>query len=344
MKKLPLIRNGVKMKSFSAFCLSVLLTAIVLSSASSVLAGPIMPKDIGADAKWFGHFDCEALRSMELVKNLKDKCPMQQQCQAKMEILAEKLGMNPMEDILGVTLYSTRYDGQVGVGLIYVKKLDRKKMASLLAEKHPDHKTIEYGSHTLHMWTVDHQEKKMDMTGTFATDNLIVIGVDADQVKLALDVLDGKKPCLTEDAPLLKDIAKNALFACRAIDVPETYSKNGRCVVLQNCKAATVVWKEANGQITGNYEFTTDSEEAAKNFKAMVDGFKAMAELHHGNIPAIKKILNDLQCNAKGDMFTAAFTASEGDVEAAIKALIDSNACPMFKMLHDRKKCETINK
>ena len=333
------------MKRFLAFCLTVVLTAIVFPSAGFVSAGPIVPKDIGADAKWFGHVDCEALRSMKLIQKLKDKCPIQQQCQAKMEKLAEKLGMNPMEDILGATLYSTRYDGQIGVGLVYVKKLDRKKMASLLTEKHPDHKTSEYGSRTLHMWTIEHHEKKMNLTGTFAADNLIVIGVDAEQVKLALDVLDGKKPCLTEDAPLLKDIAKNTLFASRAIDVPETYSKTARCVVLQNCKAATVIWKEVDGQITGNYEFTTDSEEAAKNFKAIVDGFKAMVELNHGNIPAIKKIMNGLQYNAKGDSFTATFTASEGDVEAGIKAMMENKACPMFKMLHDQqKKCEIINK
>ena len=304
------------MNRFLALVLSAVFASFLFLSVGIVSAGPIVPKDIAADAKWFGHVNCEALRSLQLVQNLKDKCPIHKQCQAKMEELATKLGMNPMEDILGATLYSTRYDEQIGVALIYVKKLDREKMASLLKEKHPDDKTSEYGSHTLHMWTVEHHEKKMNLTGTCATDNLIVIGVDAEQVKLALDVLDGKKPCLAEDAPLLKDIAKNALFACRGIDIPEAYHKTTRCIVLQNCRAATVVWAEKDGQITGEYQFTTDSEETAKNFKAIVDGFKAMAELHCSNIPAIKKVMDGLKCNAKGDSFTAAFAASTGDLEA----------------------------
>ena len=105
------------MKRFLAFVPLAALAVIVFLSAHFVSAGPIVPKDIGADAKWFGHVNCEAIRSMELVRDLKDKCPMCQQCQAKMDTLTEKLGMNPMEDVLGATLYSTRYDGQIGVGL-----------------------------------------------------------------------------------------------------------------------------------------------------------------------------------------------------------------------------------
>ena len=156
--------------------------------------------------------------------------------------------MNPMEDVLGATLYSNRYGGHVGVGLVYVKKLDRQKMVGLLKEKHPDHKTSEYGSRTLYSWTVGHHGKKMDLTGTFASDTLIVIGADAEQVKAALDVLDGKKPGLAKDAPLIKGIPKTALFASRGIDVPEDYRKTTRCPVLHNCKAASAVWTEKDGR------------------------------------------------------------------------------------------------
>jgi hypothetical protein len=260
------------MKRSSVFVLIVF--AVIVLSVGFVSAGPIVSKDVGADAKWFGHVDFEALRSMKLVQNLKDQCPVHKQCQAKMEELAKKLGMNPMEDISGATLYSNRYGEKVGVCLIYVTKLDREKMLSLLKEKHPDHKTSEYGSRDLYTWTAKCHGKEMNLTGTIASDKLVVIGADAEQVQAALDVLDGKKPGLAEEAPLLKDIPKNALMACRGIDVPETYRKTTRCPVLKNCKAATAIWTETNGQITGKYEFTTDSEETAKNFKAIVDGLK----------------------------------------------------------------------
>ena len=141
-----------------------------------------------------------------------------------------------------------------------MKKLDRQKMVSLLKEKHPDHKTSDYGSRTLYSWTVGHHGKKMNLTGTFASDKLIVIGVDAEQVQAALDVLDGKKPGLAKDAPLLKGFPRRPCSPAEASTFPKTYRKTTRCPVLHNCKAATVVWTEKDGQITGKYEFTTDSE------------------------------------------------------------------------------------
>ena len=316
------------MKRFLAFVPITALAVIVFLSAHFASAGPIVPKDIGADAKWFGHVNCEAIGSMELVWDLKDGCPMCQQCQAKLNELTEKLGMNPMKDILGATLYSTRYDGQIGVGLLYLKRLDQEEMVGLLKAKHPDHKSSEYGSRTLYMWTVEYQGKKMNLTGTFAADNLIVIGADTEQVKAALDVLDGKKPGLAKDAPLLKGIAKSALVACRGIDVPETYRKTARCPVLQNCKAATVMWTEQDGQIIGMHKFTTDSEDSATNFKTTVDRLKAIGTLRYFNSLAIKKVMGELKCGAHGDSFTAMFTTSTADVEAAINSVIkQKNMC-----------------
>ena len=122
---------------------------------------------------------------------------------SEMQELAKKLGMNPIEDVLGATLYADSY-GKIGVGLIYVKRLDRERMVNFLREKHPDYRTSEYGSRLLYMWTDGHHGQKMDLTGTFASDRLIVIGAGAEQVKAALDVLDGKKPGLADDASLIK--------------------------------------------------------------------------------------------------------------------------------------------
>jgi hypothetical protein len=316
----------------------VALAAIVFLSAGVVSAGPMVPKDVDANAKWFGHVNCEAIHSLKLVQDLKDKCPMHQRCQAKMEELAKKLGMNPMEDVLGATLYSDRYGERVGVVLIYVKKLDREKMVGLLKEKHPDHTTSEYGKRTLYSWAVKHHGKKLDLTGTFASDTLVVIGAGAEQVKAALDVLDGTKPGLTRDAPLIKDIPETALFACRAIDVPETFRKATRCPVLKNCKAGTVVWTETSGQITGKYEFTTDSDETAKNFKAIVDGLKAMGQLRFGDIPAVKKVMDGLTCSAQGNLFTATVTTSTDDVESAVKAVMEQKKVHNSQEKHEAVK------
>jgi hypothetical protein len=311
------------------------LTAVVFLSAGILSAGPLAPKDVGADAKWFGHINCEAIHALKLVQDLKDKCPMHKQCQAKMEELAKKLGMNPMEDVLGATLYSDRYGGHSAVVLIYVKKLDREKTVAMLKEKHPDNKTSEYGTRTLYSWTAAHHGKKTELTGTFANDGLVVIGAGIEQVKAALDVLDGKKPGLAADAPLVKDIPETALFASRGVDVPEEFRKTTRCPVLRNCKSASAVWSEKDGQLTGSYELNTVSDETAKSFKAIVEGIKAVGALHATDCPAVKKLIDGIKCNAEGSSFTATVSVSTADVEAAVKAVMEHKSmAPLGKKKH----------
>jgi hypothetical protein len=299
------------------------LAAVVFLPAGIVSAGSLVPKDVGADAKWFGHVNCEAIHALKLVQDLKDKCPMHEQCQAKMEELAKKLGMNPMEDVLGATLYADRYGGHSAVVLIYVKKLDREKAITLLKEKHPDHKTGEYGTRTLYTWTAKHGGKKVALTGAFANDGLVVIGCGTEQVRAALDVLDGKKPGLAADAPLVKDIPETALFSSRGVEVPEEFRKTTRCPVLRNSKSASAVWAEKDGQLTGKYDFDTVSEETAKSFKAIVEGIKAMGALHATDCPAVKKLIDGIKCNAEGSSFTATVSVSTSDVEAAVKAVME---------------------
>ena len=220
--------------------------------------------------------------------------------------------MNPMEDVLGFTLYSDRYGGQVGVGLFYVKKLDRQKMVDLVTEKHPACKTSEYGSRTLYTWKIKHQGKKMDLTGTIASDTLVVVGADAEHVKAALDVLDGKKPGLTKEAPLLQGIPETAIMASRGIDVPEDSHSTPRCPLLHNCKSASMVRTEKDGEIAGKCEFAARSEAIVKNFKAVVDGFKGVGELRYNDLPAVKKVMDGLTCETQGESFTATFAIDGG--------------------------------
>ena len=299
------------------------LSVVVVLFAGVALAGPVVPKDVSADAKWFGHVDFDAIRAMPMVQDLKTKCPEHARCEAKMQEMAKKLGFESLDDMQGATLYSNAFGGKQGVVLFYAKKFDQQKMIGLLKEKHPDPKTLEYGSHTLYTWTAGHEARKMDVTGAFAGDTVLVMGANVAQVQAALDVLDGKKPGLTKDSPLVAGLMEKVLFASRALDVPEDYRKTTQCPVLHNCKAATAVWTYSDGQITGKYELTADSAEAATNFKAVVDGFKAMVLLRARDLPAVKKMLDAAKTEVNGEVFTATFSAPTADIEAAMQTMME---------------------
>jgi hypothetical protein len=105
--------------------------------------------------------------------------------------------------------------------------------------------------------------------------------------------------------------------------VPEDYRKTTLCPVLHNCKAASAFWTDKDGQITGKYEFVTVSEETAKSFNAIVEGFKAIGELRYSDLPAVKKVMDGLKCETKGALFTVTFSTSTSDVESAVKVVTE---------------------
>ncbi len=295
----------------------VIVTILALSGVAQ--AAPLVPGHVAADAKWFGHVNAEKIRSMPLFAEWKAKWHGEGRRHERVEEMSKKLGMNLTEDLLGLTLYATQYEGQLGVGLFYVKNLDREKMLAFFKEKHPDHKTTSYGDRTLYSWTAKCHSKKMELTGTFASDAMVVIGADAGHVKAALDVLDGKKPGLGTSAKLVQGVSEDALFVSQAIDVPEGYRKETKCPVLRNCTAAMAQWTERNGQIVGRYVLMADSAETAKNFKALVDGFQAMGNLRYSKSEAVKKVMDGLSCGAEGDVFSLVWKTTADDVKAAMK-------------------------
>ena len=228
-----------------------------------------------------------------------------------------------MEDVLGATLYSNSYGGQVGVALIYVKKLDRERMVNCLREKHPDYKTSEYGSRLLYSWTAGHHGKKMDLTGTFASDTLIVIGADAEQVKAALDVLDGKKPGLAKDAPLIKGIPRLPFWPPEGSTFPRTTARRPSAPC---CKSASRPLPSGRRR-TARSPASTSSQPFRKRrrrtSRPLWRGSRRWASFATAIIPAVKKVMDGLKCESKGATFTATFTASTADVEAAVKAVME---------------------
>lgn len=299
------------------------ITTLMLAFAVIAQAGPLDPSQISADAKWFGHVNVAKIRSMDLCKELKKQCESKCPYTEGIGKISQDIGMDPMQDLVSITLYSMQYEGKVGVALFAVKKCDKEKMLAFFKEKYPDHKTVKQGKHKLYSWTAKHGDKEMELTGGFFGDNMIVIGADADHVKAAFDVLDGKKAGMDTDSPLVKDVSKASLFVSRAIDVPEEYRKTTKCPVLRNCTAASVQWSAKGGEIVGKYKLTTDSEETAKNYKAIVDGGKAMAQLRCGEMESAKKLMDGLKYHAKGNTFVLVWKASESDIKEAVGKMME---------------------
>ncbi|MFN0196976.1 MAG: hypothetical protein ACKVT0_09525 [Planctomycetaceae bacterium] len=295
------------------------MTVLVLGISSLAQAGGLMPAHVDADAKWVAHLDLEAIHAVPPVKEIREKFLKKERVQEKIEEATEELGMNPAEDILGATLYSTGYKHHKGVAVIYVRKLDREKLLELFDEKHPDHESSEYGDRTLYTWTAEHHHHEQEMTGTFVSDTAIIIGSGIDDVKSALDVIDGKKPGLAGDAKLLAGKAENDLVYFKAVDVPGDLCKSEKHAMLKTITGVTAQWQYTDGSVKAHYEIESKSAENVQSVKAIIDGVKAMGTLRYQELKDVLKVINGLSAEANGTTLTVNFSSSIDDIKAGVK-------------------------
>ena len=300
----------------------VLTTVALLLAASIAQAAPLEPAHIPADAKWVIHVDFEQIRSSTLGKAVHAKMAEREKFTEKIKEATEKLGMNPAKDLLDATLYDTSYGTRKGVVLIHCNKLDQSKMVATFEKKHPDHTTDKYGD-----WKIYHWKAKMGrhgenpVSGAFANDNTIALCGDPEKLKKALDLISGKGEAVASDSDLLSGLPKKAMMVAHAIDVDAEYMKKTHCPVLKNCTEATVSWSEKKGTLVGQYEFTTESDEKAESFKAIVEGMKALVTLKVGEKEDLAKLVDGLKVKAKGSTFTLTYKAESEDILAAAETL-----------------------
>ena len=296
-----------------------LATLAVLMTIGTLRAAPLDPGHVPAGAKWVLHLDLEQMRSSDIAAACRAEMEKHEKFHTKIKEATEKLGMNPMEDLLGVTIYDTSYGKHQGVILIHCNKLDREKLGAIFKKKHPDAKHSKYGDWTLSTWK-DKRHGKM-VTGAFADDNTIAMSSDAGKLKKALDLISGKGKSVGSDSDLLDGLGKKSILAARAIDVDTEYMKKTRCPVLKNCTEATVVWRERKGQLVGQYALVTNSEDTAKSFKMVVEGLKGMVALKFRGDELATKLMGGLKAKASGKEFNVNYKADSADIIAAGKKM-----------------------
>jgi len=283
------------MKSF------VPLITLLLSMASIADAGPINPAHISADAKWIFHLNLEQARKWELVEKWHGEMEQQDNYKQHLNKWVAKLGMDPTNNLLGVTLYDNAYARHNGIVLLSIQNVDREVLATQFKKNHPDATSTTYGKWRLSTW----EEQRgpygsHEVTGCLVNDSLIVMGNDPKRVREALDVIDGHRESLGEGRKVLQGFDTDAILACRAIDVDEQYQKTTRCPVLQRCHAATMSFVVQDDVMQLKYNLLAESEEVASRMKGAVTGCIAMMNLQIGDDDEAENLVDAIEVETQG--------------------------------------------
>jgi hypothetical protein len=274
-------------------------------------------RHLAADAKWYIHLDFEAARETAVFKELLDAARAQFPVDDGIAQLKAALGVNPLTDIAGVSIYNNSFEKDAAAVVIYAK-VDAGLLNNAIAQN-PDYKETPYAKHVLLSWTDNNDGKSK--TGCFYGDGIVLMADKPASLKLAVDVLDGTKP---GGSTLVKPPAKGA-FLYAAANLAQAGDQN-ISQLLSNSDAVTACVAEADGNVAVTLNLTAKTAEQAAQLKRMLDGFKAFGALAAGrDMPTAAALIEKLQIAADGAKVIASFQHDSKTLLQTLQKLDEEN-------------------
>ena len=299
--------------------LSLILVVGLLAVAGAATAGQLDEGQIPAGAKWVVHFDGQAMRGSHPGKLLRAKWLSHEKVKKHLADVAEKIGMDPSQDIVDVTLYNGDFKKDRGVILMEVAKIDGEKALAHVREKHPDVRMSTYEGHHLFTWKMPRSKGGQDyITSTLYKGSIIVMSSEMPKVMEALDVLAGKSPSLSDSSQLAADVPAGTIVLVRAIDIKGAKLPK-HCQCLKNSESLSFAAGQDGDMLFSHTKVTTESEEVAKNIAAVVNGFRALGALRFSGEKEILGMIAGLETSVDGKVVSMDW---QGKSDATIQAVI----------------------
>lgn len=299
----------------------VALAAVVLLGFAPVLsAAPFNPDMVCGDAQWVAHLDVDALRASTFAQSayqeFLDECPVAGLAVAAFETSARVAGMDPREDLHGITLYGPKVGKEKGV-LIVAADADQDALAVKVTEA-KDYESSKHGDRELHSWTHREHGRERPVTGAFFDDKVIVFADSVDEIKAALDVMDGKKPACSCKI-LAADVPEGATLLARAVGIAEAKPPH-HSELIKKIESVSIDTGERRGNSFSHVTVVTNCPDCAKQIGTVARGFRALGLLHAVDCPNDMQFVEKLRIKVDDKTVTVNNTAPADAVWQHFKA------------------------
>jgi hypothetical protein len=266
-------------KAAIATFLTVVALAL-LPSPGAYAAGPsgLQMSIVPADARWVMHLDMEKFASSAVFKLLTES-GRGFDIQKKTNQFSEKLKMDPLKDIKGVTVFGRAKAGEEPVVAVS-GNFDKVRLLGLLKTE-SSFKETPYGKYTLYNWEGEH-------FGVFVNDNLALITEREADIKSALDALDGKAKNVSA-SPLMSLLKKESAGAMIQFALADIGSLTGQVkdagaahalpAMLTQMQSITGVVSETGDKLNTKIEIGAESDQVAQSIQQTVQGLVALLNL-----------------------------------------------------------------
>jgi hypothetical protein len=232
-------------------------------------------KQVSADAKWAAHLDVDALMASGVMKKVGPQILKEHpEAETHLGILRNLWRFDPVTDLHGITIYGTQLKKDTGVAVIHAK-VDKKLLLEMVKTT-PEHQANAYGKFELHTWLKEGRKRE---NAAFFKPDVIVFGASADELKAALDVLDGSKPSFAgKSESMTGTIPPGTILFAAAKDLGEA-NLHPESPLSKQADSAMLVVGEKEGQVFVRGSLTVKDAEIAKKIKTVADGVLALASL-----------------------------------------------------------------
>lgn len=289
--------------------------AVALALGRVALGGPLEPKQVAGDAQWVVHADASVMQASSVAQKayhaLVEQHPLGKIGEAILDKSRTIVGMDPRKDLHGITAYGKTIGREEGV-LIIVADVDQ----ALLAEKvqrAPDYRMTMHGPYTVVSWTHVDPRGRRPVAGAFYKSNVIVFSGSPEEVKAAIDVMDGNAPCLDAACPLAAATPAGTALVARAVRIGQARLP-GNPPLLKQLDTLNVVIGEDKGTSFAHARLSVKSAEVAAHMKDVLLGARALGLLHAGDDPKEKALAEAIKVSSDSNSVSVDFEASADDV------------------------------
>lgn len=274
----------------------------ITSAPSPLRAEPLDLKSVDADAKWLAHIDFDAGKATRVGLKVYEQWLSHGFAQESLQEVRRTVGLDLLEDVRGITFYSTRFERFGGVVVIRAK-IDRPRLEQIL-DDNATHETSQYGEHELHTWVQEVEGIKSEVSGCFYRPALVVLARKTSDLKSALDVLDGKKPNLADSPSALnRSAAAGTVFSGGVIGLGDLAGENIPFVspVIRYCRSMLLDLGEDGDQVFLQVRLYAKTPQNAAKLCDVIKGFAAMTQLEQADDAILVSAIDALNIKLQGD-------------------------------------------
>ncbi len=276
--------------------------AVVLGLAGTLRAEPLNLEQVAANAKWVAHVDVDAMWTSTVIQKTREQwMQIHPGAEVLLAGIREVWKFDPRTDLHDMTFYGEQLKKDTGVAIVHAK-VDQQLLLEK-AKNIPEHQVSAYGKYELYTWKHKHLKGPKHgrmMTGVFYKPDVIVFG-SLDEVKAALDVLDGAKPNLAgKDSPLAAAVPPGAMFLARVVGLADADALPCKFPIIKQTESLALAVGEKEGESFFTGRMTVKNAELAKQMKVVVEGVRAMAVMVHGGDSKALEIIDALKVDVDG--------------------------------------------